>query len=161
MSQTRILLGQIQAPNISKCISRNGGATIKVHMQLLMICASRDASLTFYQKVVIFVLIKCASCHKYRIDLESRACYLKRNSCSTAQAMAIYVSFLSFCENCFFIEQTVLSIFGQKISAFKINVLLYAHFSPRLQHTMIYLIHGSFCHNQLCVLKTRHFCSLF
>ncbi len=39
-----------------------------------------ETSWTFSQKVVIFVLIKCASCHIYRTDLESRVCYLKRNT---------------------------------------------------------------------------------
>ncbi len=32
--------------------------------------------------MVIFVLIKCASYHKYGIDLESRVCYLKRQYCT-------------------------------------------------------------------------------
>ncbi len=60
---------------------------LNVHMVSLVICESREASMTFCQKMVIFVLIKCASCHKYGADLESRVCYLKRNICSIIQAM--------------------------------------------------------------------------
>ncbi len=47
--------------------------SLKVHRESLMICESRERQvLTFCQKVVIFVLIKSASYHKYGTDLESR-----------------------------------------------------------------------------------------
>ncbi len=83
----------------------------------------------------------------------------------------ICVIFFVFVKNKILLNKLVLSILRQKIGPFNINVLgynilstayiiIWAHFSPRLLHTVICLIHQSFCDNPLCVLKKgiRHLC---
>ncbi len=94
------------------CSKKPAKMVLKVHMESLMICESRERPVfTFWQKLIIFVFIKCACCHKYGTEWKNKVCYFKRNTCSIIQAMPMKMALLCFYKKLTFIEKNGVSIF--------------------------------------------------